>query len=304
MGDVAIFLEGQDGLNWENWKRIGRSVEDLGFAGLYRSDHFTNMRPPDKDSLELWISLAWLADNTTRIEFGQLVSPMSFRNPVFAARMGKDVDDLSGGRFILGLGAGWQDHEHEKFGFDLLEIGPRFDRFEEGVEVVHVLLKGKGPATFNGKYFQLNEAQLLPKAQRNGGPPILIAGRGRNRTLPLTARFADEWNFGFRPATTFAKLNSYLDELLEAAGRKPQDVRRTVANTTIFGKDEQELKRKLDEGGYTEERLEKFGIIAGTGQQVVDQIGEYHEAGAQRVMLQWLDLEDQAALEDLAKAVL
>jgi len=304
LSDIAIFLEGQDGLNWENWKRIGRSVEELGFAGLYRSDHFTNMRPPDKDSLELWISLAWLADNTSRIEFGQLVSPVSFRHPVFAARMAKDVDDLSGGRFILGLGAGWQDHEHEKFGFDLLELGPRFDRFEEGVEIAHKLLKGEGPITFDGKYYQLNEAELLPKPQRTGGPPILIGGRGKNRTLPLIARFADEWNFGFRPTATFAKLNSYLDELLEAEGRKPQDVRRTVANTTIFGRDEQELKRKLDEGGYTEERLEKFGIIAGTGPQIVDQIGAYQEAGAERVMLQWLDLEDQGLLEALAKAVL
>ena len=304
MSDIALFLEGQDGLNWENWKRIGRSVEDLGFAGLYRSDHFTNMRPPDKDSLELWISLAWLADNTSRIEFGQLVSPLSFRNPVFAARMGKDVDDLSGGRFILGLGAGWQDHEHEKFGFDLLELGPRMDRFEEGVEVVHALLKGDGPTTFEGKYFQLKEAELLPRPQRKGGPPILIGGRGRNRTLPLIARFADQWNCGFRPASTFAELNSRLDELLEAEGRNLRDVRRTIANTTIYGKDDQDLKRKLDAGGYTEERLEQFGIIAGTGPQIVDQIGAYQEAGAEGVMLQWLDLENQDALEGLAEAVL
>ena len=304
MIDVAIFLEGQNGLNWDHWKRISRSVEDLGFAGLYRSDHFTNMRPPDKDSLEMWISLAWLADNTRRIEFGPLVSPLSFRNPVFAARMGKDIDDLSGGRFILGLGAGWQEHEHEKFGFDLLEIGPRFDRFEEGVEVVHKLLKGEGPASFSGKYFKLNEAELLPKPQRTGGPPILIGGRGRKRILPLTARYADEWNGGFRPAETFAKLNTYLDELLEAEGRRPDELRRTIANTTVFGRDDQEVKRKVEERGYSEEGIEKFGMIVGTGQQIADRIGEYEEAGAQRVMLQWLDLEDQGGLEALAKAVL
>ena len=172
------------------------------------------------------------------------------------------------------------------------------------MEIAHKLLKGEGPATFGGKYYQLNEAELLPKPKRKGGPSILIGGRGKNRTLPLTARFADEWNFGFRPASTFAKLNSYLDELLEAEGRKPQDVRRTVANTTIFGRDEQELRRKLDEGGYTEERLEKFGVMAGIGSQIVDQIGAYQEAGAQCVMLQWLDLEDQGALEALAEAVL
>lgn len=304
MIDVAIFLEGQNGLNWDNWKRISRSVEDLGFAGLYRSDHFTNMRPPDKDSLEMWISLAWLADNTSRIEFGPLVSPLSFRNPIFAARMGKDIDDLSGGRFILGLGAGWQEHEHDKFGFDLLEIGPRFDRFEEGVEVVHKLLKGEGPVSFSGKYFKLNEAELLPKPQRTGGPPILIGGRGRKRILPLTARYADEWNGGFRPAETFAKLNAYLDELLEAEGRRPDELRRTIANTTVFGRDDREVKRKVEERGYSEEGIEKFGMIVGTGQQIADRIGEYEEAGADRVMLQWLDLEDQGGLEALAKAVL
>lgn len=302
--DVAIFLEGQNGLNWGTWKRIARAVEDLGFAGLYRSDHFTNMRPPDIDSLELWISLAWLADNTSRIEFGQLVSPISFRNPVFAARMGKDVDDLSGGRFILGLGAGWQDHEHEKFGFDLLEIGPRFDRFEEGVEVVHRLLKGEGPASFAGKYFHLNEAELLPKPQRTGGPPILIGGRGRKRTLPLVARRADEWNCGFRSTETFAKLNAYLDELLASEGRRPEQVRRTVANTTVFGRDDQEVKRKIDDSGYSEDGIKKFGMIVGTGQKIADRIGQYEEAGAQRVMLQWLDLEDIDGLEALATAIL
>ena len=273
MIDIAIFLEGQNGLNWDNWKRIAHATEDLGFAALYRSDHFTNMNPPDKDSLEMWISMAWLADNTSRIEFGQLVSPISFRNPIFAARMGKDVDDLSGGRFILGLGAGWQDHEHEKFGFDLLEMGPRFDRFEEGVEVVYRLLKQEQPATFSGKYFELNEAELLPKPQRKGGPPILIGGRGRNRTLPLTARFADEWNGGFRPANVFGSLNRHLDELME-------------------------------DRGYTEESWTKFGVIAGSGQEVADRITQVEEAGAQRIMLQWLDLEDIDALEALAKAVL
>jgi len=302
--DVAIFLEGQNGLNWGNWKRIVRSVEDLGFAGLYRSDHFTNMRPPNIDSLELWISLAWLADNTSRIEFGQLVSPISFRNPIFAARMAKDLDDLSGGRFILGLGAGWQEHEHEKFGFDLLKIGPRFDRFEEGVEVVHRLLKSEGPVSFSGEYYHLNEAELLPRPQRKGGPPILIGGRGRKRTLPLIARLADEWNMGFRPAETFAALNAYLDELLESEGRRPEEIRRTIANTIVFGRDDREVKRKIEESDYSEDEIKKLGMIVGTGQKIADRIGEYEEAGAQRVMLQWLDLDDLDGLEALAKAIL
>ena len=119
--DIAIMIEGQNGLNWPRWKQIVRLVEDLGFAGLYRSDHFTNADPADIDSLELWVSLTWLAGNTERIEFGPLVTPFSFRHPAHTARMAGAVDDLSGGRLTLGLGAGWQDREHEKFGFPLLD---------------------------------------------------------------------------------------------------------------------------------------------------------------------------------------
>ena len=115
--DIAIMIEGQNGLNWPRWKNIVQLVEELGFAGLYRSDHFTNAEPPDIDSLDLWVSFTWLADNTKRIEFGPLVAPFSFRHPVHTARMASAIDDLSNGRFTLGLGAGWQDREHEKFGF-------------------------------------------------------------------------------------------------------------------------------------------------------------------------------------------
>jgi alkanesulfonate monooxygenase SsuD/methylene tetrahydromethanopterin reductase-like flavin-dependent oxidoreductase (luciferase family) len=183
--EVAIFLEGQNGLNWPRWQRLASTVEHLGFKGLYRSDHFTNHNPPDKDSLELWISLAWLASHTQRIEFGPLVTPLSFRNPALTARMAAAVDDLSGGRLVLGLGAGWQVREHTNYGFDLLELPERFDRFEEGLEVVTRLLHSDTPVDFQGKYFRLVEGILLPRPQRPGGPPILIGGRGPQRTLSL-----------------------------------------------------------------------------------------------------------------------
>lgn len=108
MLEVAIMIEGQNGLTWSRWEKIARAVEELGFVGLYRSDHFTNMNPPDKESLELWVSLTWLASNTSHIEFGPLVSPVSFRHPALTARMASAVDDLSRGRLTLGQGAGWQ----------------------------------------------------------------------------------------------------------------------------------------------------------------------------------------------------
>ncbi|HZF56937.1 MAG TPA: LLM class flavin-dependent oxidoreductase, partial [Rubrobacter sp.] len=98
MLEVAIMIEGQDGINWDRWKRLGRAAEDLGYAGLYRSDHFTEPRGPLKEALELWASLTWLADNTERIEFGPLVSPVSFRHPVITAWQASAVDSLAGGR--------------------------------------------------------------------------------------------------------------------------------------------------------------------------------------------------------------
>jgi alkanesulfonate monooxygenase SsuD/methylene tetrahydromethanopterin reductase-like flavin-dependent oxidoreductase (luciferase family) len=161
--DIAIMIEGQNGLNWARWRNLAAAVEDLGFAGLYRSDHFTNASPPDKESLELWVSLTWLASHTRRIEFGSLVSPVSFRSPALTARMAAAVDDLSGSRLTLGLGAGWQEREHSLFGYDLLDLKARFDRFEEGLQVITLLLKEDAPVSFSGKYFQLCEALLLPR---------------------------------------------------------------------------------------------------------------------------------------------
>jgi alkanesulfonate monooxygenase SsuD/methylene tetrahydromethanopterin reductase-like flavin-dependent oxidoreductase (luciferase family) len=233
-----------------------------------------------------------------------MVSPLSFRDPVFTARMGKDVDDLSGGRLILGVGAGWQEHEHSKFGFDLLEPKPRFDRFDEGVEVIYHLLKDEDPVSFTGEYYNLNEAVLLPRPARAGGPPLLIGGRGWNRTLPLAARFADEWNCGFRPVDEFVKLNARLNTLLEGEARRPEQVRRSLVNVTVFGRDEADLAQKLEQRGYSEEGIKEFGMIVGTAPQIADRVREYGDAGVERVLLQWLELDDIEGLEMLAKELL
>ncbi|HET9965659.1 MAG TPA: LLM class flavin-dependent oxidoreductase, partial [Rubrobacter sp.] len=129
MIEVAIMVEGQEGVGWDSWRRLALAVEDLGYAGLFRSDHFPNKRTGMyRDGLELWSSLAWLAENTSRIEFGPLVSPVSFRHPVITAWQASSVDNLAGGRLRLGLGAGWNGWEHETFGFDLLDIDRRFAR--------------------------------------------------------------------------------------------------------------------------------------------------------------------------------
>lgn len=303
--EVAIMIEGQDGLNWERWQRLAHAVEALGFAGLFRSDHYTNPNPPDKDSLELWVSLTWLASHTDRLAFGPLVSPVSFREPTMTARMAAAVDDLSGGRLVLGLGAGWEEREHELFGHDLLDVPERFDRFEEGLEVITRLLQSDEPVSFDGDYYQLRDALLLPRPQRPDGPPILIGGNGPRRTLPLTARYAAEWNAVYIPPTQFADLSSRLDELLVAEGRQPEDVSRSIMTGTVFGRDAREFEAQLEASWFEDaESLREHGVVAGTPDEFAAQVQAFADAGAHRIMLQWLDLDGIERLEAMAEAVL
>ena len=304
MLEIAIMIEGQNGLNWARWQRMSTAVEELGFVGLYRSDHYTNMNPPDLDSLELWVSLTWLASHTSRIEFGPLVSPVSFRHPTMTARMATAVDDLSNGRLTLGLGAGWQEREHHNYGWELLDVPGRFARFEEGLQIIQHLLQNNEPLDFAGQYYQLHEAVNLPRPQRSGGPPILIGGNGPRRTLPLAARYADEWNGVYIPPAVFAERCEMLDELLGEYGRNPQDVRRSLMAGCWFGRTDAEVQAKLDARNLPLEEAHQRGLAVGTTGQIVEQLGNWAEAGVQRIMLQWLDLDDLDGLEALAQAVL
>lgn len=304
MLEIAVMIEGQNGLTWPRWQRIAHLVEDTGFAGLFRSDHFTNGDPPDLESLELWTSLTWLAGNTTRIEFGPLVTPFSFRHPAHTARMATAVDDLSNGRLVLGLGAGWNEREHHLFGFDLLEADERFDRFQEGLEVVTRLLQSDTPVTFEGKYYQLRGATLLPRPQRPGGPRILIGGNGVKRTLSDVVCYAGEWNCVTLPPDEFVRLSQRLDTMLAQAGREPGSVRRSMMTGCVFGKDEPALNKKLNMYGQTIEELQKRGIVAGSLSAVKEQLRVLEQAGLQRIMLQWLDLDDLESLQMLARGTL
>jgi F420-dependent oxidoreductase-like protein len=300
-------IEGQDGLNWPRWQRITRLVEELGFAGLFRSDHYTNAEAPDLDSLELWVSLTWLASNTRRLAFGPLVTPVSFRHPTMTARMAAAVDDLSGGRLVLGVGAGWNEREHENYGWDLLDIDSRFARFAEGLEILTRLLKQDAPVNFEGRYYRLKDAVLLPRPQRPGGPPILIGGNGPKRTLPLAARYADEWNAVYTPPGEFRRLTQELDRLLLEAGRRPEDVRRSLMTGCVFGVDPAEVRKKVERrthGRKTPDELRAKGVVVGMASEIRAQLAELEAAGVQRVMLQWLDLDDLSGIEAMARGIL
>jgi len=299
--DVALMIEGQDGLDWPRWQGLARTAEAAGFAALHRSDHFTNPSGPHLDALELWASLTWLASHSQRIEFGPLVSPVSFRHPVVTAWTAIAVDNLSGGRLRLGLGAGWQDREHAEFGFDLLDVDRRFARFAEALEVVTRLLRGDAPVSFDGQFYQLRDAQLLPRPARPGGPPIVIGGNGPRRTLPLAARYADEWNAVFLAPDAFAERNRELDRLAREAGRRPEEIRRTLMTRVVFGRDEGELAARL--AGQPVDDLRARGAVIGTPAEIAPQLHTLADAGAQRIMLQWVDdLDDLDGIAALGRA--
>jgi len=299
MIEVALMIEGQDGLTWDTWQRIARIAEDCGFAGLFRSDHFYNPNPPEKPSLECWISLAWLASHTSRIEFGPLVSPISFRDPRMLARQAAAVSDLSGGRLLVGLGAGWQEREHSAFGYPLLERGPRFARFRQGVEVVSRLLRSDEPLSFKSDYFPLEGALLLPRPQQR--VRIVIGGNGPQGTLNLAAQFADEWNCVYQTPDRFRELSSALDEKLRERGRQACEVKRTMMTGIFLARDKAELDRRL--AGREPESLRARGALLGSPTELRDQLSALEAAGVQRVMLQWLQMDDFEGMEALGKAV-
>jgi F420-dependent oxidoreductase-like protein len=317
MTAISIMIEGQMGLTWPRWQRLVAEVEGLGFAGLFRSDHFTNARPPDEAALEMTISLAYVASHTTRLHFGPLVAPVSFRDPVQLARQAAALDDLSGGRMILGLGAGWQEREHHMFGYELGDIPTRMARLEEGLEVVTRLLRSDEPVTYEGRFYHLRDAILLPPPARPGGPTILIGGNGPQRTLPLAARYAGIWNaIGLSP-DDFRGRSATLDELLRAAGRQPGDVRRTMMTTLFFGRDTNDLNRLeglLRRNGWFKDdqplaaQLESWRTdrkaVVGTPDTVIAQIQAYAAAGVEELMFQWLDMDDMAGLRSFAERVL
>ncbi|HEX9712947.1 MAG TPA: TIGR03560 family F420-dependent LLM class oxidoreductase [Actinomycetota bacterium] len=285
--DVSIMIEGQMGLTWDRWRRIALLVEQLGFAGLFRSDHFVNPGAPDDHSLEMITSLVWLADHTERIRFGPLVAPFSFRDPVMLARQAAAIDELSDGRLVLGLGAGWMEREHDAFGYHLGDLDTRFARLAEGLEVVSRLLGAREPVSFEGSHYRLRDAMITPHRR----PPMCVGGGGPRRTLPLAARYADEWNAVYLPPETYRARAARLDELLVEQGREPSAVRKTMMTGVAPGASDADARAAR-------------GQIAGSSAQMREQLAALEAAGCSEVMLQWLALDDLDGLRALADALL
>lgn len=315
---ISLQIEGQMGLTWPRWKRLVAEIEALGFAGLYRSDHFTNAFPPDEDSLELIVALTYLAEHTQRVRFGPLVAPLSFRHPALLVRQAAALDDLSGGRMILGVGTGWEEREHLLFGFDLGDVPTRLARLEEGLEVITRLLRSDEPVTYEGRFFQLRGATLLPRPQRPGGPPILIGGNGPQRTLPLVARYADSWNGQLLTPGEYRERSAHLDGLLSEVGRPPHSVRRTLFCWLHFGRTMEELDQVLswrhEEPELVQKSLDEvievlrtpawWSRLVGTPEMLVEQIQAYAAAGVEELILAWFDMDNLEVLRGFAESIL
>lgn len=296
---ISIMIEGALGLNWPRWQRIVRAAEDMGFEGLYRSDHFFGRESEREDALEAYTSLTWAAAETHRLKLGTLVSPISFRDPRILAWQASAIGDLSNGRFRLGVGTGWQEREHAAFGFNLGSVDERFARLEDGLKVIRALIDSEQPVSLDSDRYPLQDAWLKPLPPRL---PITIGGNGPKRTLPLVARYADEWNALKGDDALVRERNSQLDELLAEAGRQPHEVRRSQMCGVIIAKDQSALDADTDAHRFTE--LLDRGEVVGTPNQIVEILGRKREAGIQEVQLQWLDLDDISGLELIASDVL
>ena len=310
---ISLMVEGQAGVNWPLWQNLVARVEDWGFAGLYRSDHFTMADGPREDALEMIVSLAYAADHTQRVHFGPLVAPVSFRDPIMLARQAAHLDALSNGRMRLGIGAGWQIREHDMFGYPLLDKPARFERFREAVEVTWLLLKTDAPVSFDGRWYTLRDAQILPRPFKT---KILIGGNGVQQTLRLAARYADIWNGVQLSPETFRERANLLDTYLYDAGRESSAVQKTTATFLFFGGDAQTLEQRVARLRYAPTLADKStneilhilhtqdNAITGTPEDVIPQIQAYADAGVEELVLQIFDADDIAGLNLFARTVL
>src|SRR3954470_18377911 len=290
--DLRIFTEPQQGASYDDLLRVAKATEDLGFDAFFRSDHYLVMG--DGSGLpgptDAWITLAGLARETSRIKLGTLVSPATFRLPGPLAISAAGVDRMSGGRVELGLGAGWYEDEHTAYGIPFYSTAERFDRFAEQVEIVRGLLTTPAGEkySFNGTHYTVDDSPALPKPVQSP-LPLVLGGAGKKRGAALAARFADEFNVGFRAVAGTAEI---FDRVRAAAAQAGRELVYSAAQVLCVGRDEAELARRAAAIGREVDELRANGL-AGTPGEVIDKIGQFAAAGATRLYLQTLDLHDR-----------
>lgn len=304
--ELCIFTEPQQGATYDQLLAVARTAEALGFDGFFRSDHYLAMA--DGDGLpgpsDAWVSLAGLARETRRIRLGTLVTPATFRLPGVLAIQVAQVDQMSGGRVELGLGAGWFEAEHSAYGIPFPGTVERFDRLEEQLAIVTGLLGTPSGETFSfaGTHYTLNDSPALPKPVQER-VPLIVGGGGKRRTPALAARYATEFNTGFCSPTEQQERYGRVRAACHEIGRDPADLTWSTALVVCAGRDDAELARRASAIGRDVAELRGSGL-AGTPAEIVDKVGRFADAGTQRLYLQLLDLDDLDHLELIAAEVM
>ena len=292
--DLRIFTEPQFGAGYGDQLAVARAAEAAGFDAFFRSDHWQTFAgdglPGPTDS---WVTLGGIARETERIRLGTLVTSATFRLPGPLAIAVAQIDDMSGGRVELGLGAGWFDGEHHAYGIPFPELGERFDRLEEQLAVITGLWATPVGETFSfaGTHYPVTDSPALPKPVQSPRPPIIVGGHGAKRTPRLAATYADEFNLPLSPMADFTTQKERVTAACEARDRDPATMTWSVALTTAMGADEAEFTRRAEAIVHTPEQL-RNDQLGGTPEEIRDRLGQWADLGVQRVYLQVLDLAD------------
>jgi F420-dependent oxidoreductase-like protein len=305
--ELRIFTEPQQGADYGRLLAVARATEELGFDAFFRSDHYMKMGEVSglPGPTDAWLTLAGLALQTSRIRLGTMMSPVTFRYPGPLAISVAQVDEMSGGRVELGLGAGWYEAEHAAYGIPFPGTAERFEMLEEQLAIITGLWDVPVGQTFSfdGKHYPVSGSPGLPKPVQRPHPPILIGGLGARRTPRLTATYAAEYNVAFVSAEETAAAYGRVREACQAAGRDPGSLVYSAAQVLCCGRDEAELARRARAIGQDAASVRAEGL-GGTPGEVVDKIGRFAQTGASRMYLQVLDLHDLDHLELVAAQVM
>jgi F420-dependent oxidoreductase-like protein len=307
--ELRIFTEPQQGATYDDLLAVAVRAEELGFGAFIRSDHYLAMGgalesgglPGPSDA---WTTLAGLARDTSTIRLGTLVTSATFRLPGPLAISVANVDQMSGGRVELGLGAGWYEREHEAYAIPFPPLGERFARLDEQLSIITGMWRTSTGQAFNfdGDFYQLVDSPALPKPEQQGGVPIIVGGGGPKRTPALAARFAAEYNAPFLPVERFVEQRERVVAACAAMDRDPSTIRTTAAQVVCLGGDDAEYSRRAQAVGRQPDELRANGV-AGTPDEVRATLQRWFDAGASRLYLQVLDLSDLDHLDAIAALV-
>ena len=256
-------------------KTLAQHAEATGWDGIWLADHFL----PEEQALipvhECWITMAALARDVPRVRLGTLVAGNTYRHPAVLANMVATLDNLADGRVVLGLGAGWQQNEHEAYGLDYGSVGSRLDRLEEACQIIKGLFSNEH-FSFNGEHYQLQDAPLEPKPQQTK-MPLMIGGGGEKRTLKITAQYADEWNV-WGDVDILRHKMGVLDQHCESVGRDPQEIERSAVALLFLSDNEKYLKRirEADIASPT---------IIGNVNEVIEIVSKLKEIGVKELII-------------------